>query len=96
MIQSLERRIKAIEERNSHVELDKAWEISKTRRFFVALFTYLSISLYFVAIRIERPFINAVVPTIGFLLSTLSFEKYGRRNNEPFSPGNMEKTAIFC
>ena len=68
----IEQRLSAIEERNKKVETDKAWETSKTRRVFVALFTYFSIALYFMAIKVEKPFINAVVPTIGFLISTLS------------------------
>lgn len=69
---SLEQRIDQIEARNSRVELDKAWETSLTRKISIALFTYLSVSMYFVAIKVNRPFINAVVPTCGFLLSTLS------------------------
>jgi len=69
---SLEQRIDQIEARNSRVELDKAWETSLTRKISIAVFTYLAVSLYFVAINVERPFINVVVPTCGFLLSTLS------------------------
>jgi len=68
----LEARITKIEDRNRKVEANKEWEISKTRKFFVALFTYLSIFLYFLVIGIQKPAINAVVPTVGFLLSTLS------------------------
>lgn len=71
-IEQLEKRIEKIEKRNSTVEKNKQWETSLTRRAFIAPFTYLSISLYFLAINIDRPFINAVVPTLGFLLSTLS------------------------
>jgi len=69
---SLENRILSIEKRNQKVESDKSWETSGTRKFFVALFTYFSISLYFVAIKVESPFVSALVPTFGFLLSTLS------------------------
>lgn len=72
MYQDIVRRLEKIEERNKKVELDKTWETSKTRRLFIALFTYFSISLYFLAIKLDKPFINAVVPTTGFLLSTLS------------------------
>lgn len=55
-----------------YILIGKAWETSKTRKFFIALFIYLSISLYFATIGIKEPFINATVLTIGFLLSTLS------------------------
>lgn len=78
------KRIENIETRNKKVELDKKWETSKTRKVAIAVFTYISISLYFLAINVEKPFINAVVPTIGFLLSTLSLP-YIRRVWERFT-----------
>lgn len=68
----LARRIEKIEQRNKLVETDKAWETSKTRRLLIALFTYLSIFLYFMVIGVDKPFLNAIVPTVGFLLSTIS------------------------
>jgi len=68
----LEKRIQTIETRNKKVELDKAWERSWTRRILLALFTYLAIGLYLNAIDIHDPWLNAIVPTIGFLLSTLT------------------------
>lgn len=61
-----------IEKRNQRVETDKAWDISWTRKILVALFTYLSIALYFQYILEIDPWLNAIVPTVGFLLSTLS------------------------
>ncbi len=69
---AVEDRISKIEQRNIRVEADKAWETSWTRRFFIALFTYLVISLYMSVIGIESPWLNAIVPTVGFLLSTLT------------------------
>jgi len=36
------------------------------------LFTYLAIGLYLKAINIDRPWLNAIVPAIGFMLSTLT------------------------
>ena len=69
---TLEERISQIENRNKLVEKDKAWEQSYSRKLIIALFTYLSIALYLkFVVRIE-PWLNAIVPTIGFLLSTLS------------------------
>ncbi len=68
----LEERIKNIEVRNGRVELDKAWETSWMRRGLVALFTYLALGIYLRAVGIGRPWLNAIVPTIGFLLSTLT------------------------
>ncbi|MBU0586436.1 hypothetical protein KJ780_02915 [Candidatus Micrarchaeota archaeon] len=69
---SLEERLSKIEQRNAKVESDKAWETSYTRRILIATFTYLAISLYFYAINLPNPWLNAIVPTLGFLLSTLT------------------------
>jgi hypothetical protein len=69
---ALEERIKKIEERNKKVETDKAWETSWTRKILIAIFTYLAISLYLKFIVGINPWINAIVPTVGFLLSTLT------------------------
>jgi hypothetical protein len=67
----LEKRVSAIEERNSRVELDKQWETSGTRRTFLVILTYLVIAGYLMAIHKDKPFINALVPAMGFFLSTL-------------------------
>jgi len=66
------RDIDEIKRRNVQVEADKAWETSLFRRVLIALFTYLTISVYLYAINIDRPFLNAIVPTVCFLLSTLT------------------------
>jgi len=68
----LEKRVSQIEARNSKVELDKKWETSWTRRSLIALFTYLSIGVYFSAIGLDNAWLNAIVPTVAFLLSTLT------------------------
>jgi sterol desaturase/sphingolipid hydroxylase (fatty acid hydroxylase superfamily) len=70
--EELERRLRAIEERNRRVEADKAWETSRTRKAIISLFTYAAIALYLYAIEVPMPFLNAIVPTVGFLLSTLT------------------------
>lgn len=71
-IVELEDRIKKIEARNREVEVNKAWETSWTRKFFIALFTYIAIAAYLGIVIGVNPWINAIVPTAGFLLSTLS------------------------
>ena len=69
---NLEKRVTAIEERNRKVELDKTWETSWFRRILLVIFTYLAIGLYLNAINISNPWLNAIVPSVGFLLSTLT------------------------
>lgn len=71
-LSELEKRVEKIERRNKKVELNKAWETSYTRRFLLIVFTYLSIGLYMWVIGVENPWLNAVIPSIGFLLSTLT------------------------
>lgn len=72
MSDQLEKRISAIEARNRKVEKDKEWETSYTRRGLLITFTYIAISLYLRAINVEDPWLNAIVPSIGFWLSTLT------------------------
>ena len=68
----IEERLAAIEKRNARVEFDKAWETSYTRRGLLALFTYLAIGIYFSAISVPNPWLNAIVPAVAFMLSTLT------------------------
>lgn len=72
-LQELKRRVETIEERNKKVEVDKAWETSWIRRILLIVFTYLAIGFYLDAINIDRPWVNAIVPALAFLLSTLTF-----------------------
>jgi len=71
-MKSLEQRIAKIEERNKKVEADKAWEVSVTREIFIAVCTYFVVGLFLSVIQIQHPWLNSIVPTIGFILSTLT------------------------
>lgn len=70
--QELEARIAKIESRNKNVEKEKAWETSGIRKVAIAVLTYCTLALYFAYVLKVNPWINAIVPTVGFLLSTLS------------------------
>lgn len=71
-LQHLQKRIEAIEERNKRVELDKAWESSLARKLLIVLFTYSILGSYMWIIGVGNPLLNAIIPTLGFILSTLS------------------------
>ena len=71
-IESLEKEIEKLKERNKRVEIDKVWETSLARRGLLIIFTYLAIGLYLSAINVSDPWLNSIVPSIGFLLSTLT------------------------
>lgn len=72
MNHSLEDRIAAIEERNQRVALDKAWETSKARLASITLVTYLCISAVLIGLEVDRPWLSALIPTLGFVLSVQS------------------------
>ncbi len=68
----LEKEINKIKERNVRVEADKDWETSWTRKFIIALVTYITIALFLYITNFGKPLVGAIIPTIGFLLSTFS------------------------
>ena len=68
----IEKRFNAIEERNKKVEVDKGWETSWSRKIIIAVLTYVVIVLFFFVAQLPKPFINSIVPTTGFVFSTLS------------------------
>ena len=88
-LKQLEKRISLIERRNVKVEKDKAWETSFTRKILLVLFTYLTLAIYFKFVLQINPWLNAIVPTAGFFLSTLTlpffkniWEKYIHNKHE--------------
>jgi hypothetical protein len=74
----IEKKIIAIEKRNKKVEINKAWEVSFTRKVIIAVLTYIVIVLFFLSADLSKPFINPLVPTAGFVLSTLSLPGFKR------------------
>lgn len=74
----IEQKLQKIEERNKKVELDKAWEVSWTRRILLVVFTYLSIGFYLRAIGVDQSWLNAIVPAIAFTISTLTMPFFKR------------------
>ncbi|MBO5376630.1 MAG: hypothetical protein J6A52_07275 [Bacilli bacterium] len=71
-IVKLEKKIKDIEERNKKVELDKKWETCLLRKVLIIVMTYIFAVLYLTVADTTNPFLGAVVPCVGFYLSTQS------------------------
>ena len=69
-IRELENRIVDIEKRNKKVEGDKAWETSTLRKVLIIVLTYIFAVLYLKIAATTNPFFGAVVPCVGFFLST--------------------------
>ena len=67
--------IELIKERNKRVELDKAWEVSATRKICIAVLTYFVVVLYsYIINKFSNIWLSSLVPVMGFLLSTLSIK----------------------
>lgn len=71
-LRACEAELHEIRQRNLRVEADKAWETSGTRICAVAAVTYLLGALLFLLIDAPHPLRNALVPTLGYVLSTRS------------------------
>ena len=68
----IEKEIFDIKARNKHVELNKAWEVSWTRRLVIAFFTYTIAGIWLMVIENGKPWLTAFIPTGGYLISTFS------------------------
>lgn len=68
----LKKEIAKLKERNKRVEQDKSWETSNTRRISIALTTYILVVFILFTLHFDRPFYGAIIPTVGYSLSTLS------------------------
>lgn len=71
-IDTLEREINVLKERNSRVEAEKAWEISYTRMFFVAFITYVVAAGVLYVLGTPKFLLGALVPAAGYILSMQS------------------------
>jgi hypothetical protein len=71
-VEILKQKIDAIERRNIRVESDKAWEVSYTRRLCIACVTYVIAALVMYFIGVTNYFASALIPVIGYILSTIS------------------------
>jgi hypothetical protein len=68
----MNRQISEIRQRNKKVEIDKAWEVSKTRRILIIILTYIFAAITMWLLNLPNPLVNAVIPALGFGLSGLS------------------------
>jgi len=66
------RELEAIKQRNTRVEADKAWEVSYVRIGAICAITYLVALAFLYTIGAERCGLGALMPTLGFFISTQS------------------------
>jgi len=71
-LEDVQKEIEVIKARNKRVEADKAWEVSWSRRGVIAVITYTTSGVVLFLIGDPFPLFKAFVPTLGYVLSTLS------------------------
>ncbi len=71
-LEKLQQEIQKLKQRNQKVEADKAWETSNQRKLLIIILTYIVISTVMYFLKIEKPMINAIIPTLWYTLSTIS------------------------
>lgn len=71
-ISEIAQEIERLKERNRRVEQEKAWEVSWARVSVIMVITYFTAAIFLLLVGAERPWLGAVVPALGFLLSTRS------------------------
>lgn len=75
-LEQIKKDIQEIKERNARVEKDKAWETSFYRIILISILTYIVVLLFFIFAQLPKPFFSAIVPTVGFVLSTMSISVF--------------------
>lgn len=70
--ETIEQEIERLKERNKRVESEKAWETSRTRVGAIVAITYFVAVILMFSLGNSTPFLAALMPTVGFFLSTQS------------------------
>ena len=78
-IQNLEREVRSLQERNRRVESEKAWETSFMRVLSIAFITYVVAGIVLYSIGVMNFLLAALVPVLGYILSTRSLPRVKRR-----------------
>ncbi|OGZ66787.1 MAG: hypothetical protein A3D34_03705 [Candidatus Staskawiczbacteria bacterium RIFCSPHIGHO2_02_FULL_33_16] len=72
MMDDIKKEIYLIKKRNVGVEADKAWETSIFRVVFISIITYIITATIFYFIGVKNYLLSALIPTVGYYLSTQS------------------------
>lgn len=91
--EEIQKELAAIRDRNRRVEGDKAWEVSWTRRIFIAAVTYATAGIWLMTINDTIPWLKAFVPTGGYLFSTFSLPPLKRWW---LAKKKAVKSILFC
>lgn len=72
MLKELANKISSMDHRNRIRDYSKEFEGSLMRIIMIMVLTYAILSVYMLLAGLDRPWISAIVPTVGFQLSTVS------------------------
>jgi hypothetical protein len=93
----LRQELLALRARNEHVELNKAWETSWTRRLIVTGVTWFAAWLWLLELGTLYAARQAVIPSVAYLLSTLSLpilkNRWIERRRGRKASGGQDKAA---
>ncbi len=70
--------VEEIQQRNQRVEADKAWETSWMRIACLAVLIYIVAAIFMWRIGVAQFWWNALIPPVGYVLSTLSLSPLKR------------------
>jgi riboflavin synthase len=88
--QSTEQNVQSIIDRNKRVEADKAWETSWARKGLISVITFVLATIAFKVMGAENALTAAIIPVLGYILSTLTLPFAKERYIQNFS-GSKEK-----
>lgn len=97
-IQELNEAIEQIRARNRSVERSKAWETSWTLLLSRTVITYITMGLIFSVLGSMRPHLDAIIPTAGYFLSSLSLpfiKKFWERAQNGMSSSSNDADDAF-
>lgn len=96
-MERLQAEVEALKQRNFEKDRGKEYEGSYTRIFFLMMITYWTLFAYMYIIETNNPFLDAIVPTVGFNISTwkLPFVKeWWIQANHYYTHGETESASM--
>ena len=76
-VAGLQQAVANIEARNKRKDFEKQWEVGPARALIIIALTYGCLFCYMWLVNIEAALLSAVVPTVGYALSTLVRDRRG-------------------
>ncbi len=94
-LEKIEQQLELIKQRNAKVQADKAWEVSAIRISAICVITYLVAATVLALIGAQRFLLSALIPVLGFFLSTQSLPVIKRWWIERYKRTHMETHIVL-